>query len=233
MHPTQLEVGDVLLCRGQKDGTSLGAYVRGEIAAASASVYTHAAICVGTGRVLDARVGQGVTIRRVVELLAESTYVAVLRQPLWRQSGAQAALQSFAERLSSKRVKYNKRRFWRFLLKPSRDKQLLWEREVAANQGTVFEKLEKFFESGEHPLDGRVEEYFCSELVVHAFERCGIVGRAVLIPNNPSYIAPGDLARDATYGYPVGYMAKGSAFEIPSDDPLVSHQTLWEIFSRS
>lgn len=92
MHPAQLEIGDVLLCRGDTKRWGFPAYVRSEISIASSSVYTHAAIYIGNGRILDAQVRQGVTVRSVVELLAEATYVAVLRQPFWRNEAAHAAL---------------------------------------------------------------------------------------------------------------------------------------------
>lgn len=148
------------------------------------------------------------------------------------ERGGACCARRFTQEMSTRRVKYNRRRFFDFLLKPSRDKQLTWERQAAENQASTFQQLEEFFESGAHPLDGRAEEYFCSELVVHAFERCGVVSRAVLIPNNPTFIAPGDLAKDATYGYLVGFMAKGPEFEVPDDDALRFQPTLQEIFSN-
>jgi hypothetical protein len=222
LHPSQLEPGDVLLCRGNTTGVSPAAYVRGEISIASSSPYTHAAIFLGGGEVVDARVAEGIRVRPLPALIAESDYVAAIRQPdVWSADRVEK-LRSFARKLHEMGMKYNIDAFRAYVFKPTLDKKLAWESYQEAHRATIMDRIEAIF-SGEtvDPPPDPFRKYFCSELVVSVFELVGFLGRGAGEIYNAAYMAPGDLVRDCTFGFLVGYMAKEAPRPVPADDPLL------------
>lgn len=221
LHPSQLEAGDVLLCRGNTEGVSLKAHVSGAISAATSSPYTHAAIYLGDGKIVDARVLQGIRVRPLVDLIASTTYIASLRQPGAWDAARVEELRAFAERLHELGTKYNIDAFKSYVLKSALNRQLDWEAQRSAHQDSVMERIEAAFANPSPPSQDTSRRYFCSELVVAAFAKVGYLGKGADVIYDPAYMAPGDIPRDNTFGFLVGYLSKGPAFDVPSDDPLL------------
>lgn len=230
LHTSKLQAGDVLLCRGNTTGVSLSALIRSEISAATSSPYTHAAIYLGNNEVADARVLQGICVRQLTELLTESVYIAVLRQPdVWSPDRI-SKLKSFICRLVEMGAKYNRAPFNGYILEPALNRKLLWEGRQLDYYKTVVDQIEALFSGNTPPSpDDPYRRYFCSELVVAAFKVCGYMGEGVDIIYNPAYLAPGDLVKDHTFGFLVGYMAKGSTFDVADDDPLIGTSLVSEV----
>jgi hypothetical protein len=219
LHPSQLEAGDVLLCRGNTEGVSVKAHVSSAISATTSSPYTHAAMYLGDGKIVDARVLQGILVRPLVDLIASTTYIAALRQPGAWDAARVEELRIFAEELHG--TKYNVDAFKSYVLKFPRNRQLKWEAQRSAHQDSLMEKIEAAFANLSPPSEDTSRRYFCSELVVAAFAKVGYLGKGADVIFDPAYMAPGDIPRDNTFGFLVGYLAKGSPFDVPSDDPLL------------
>lgn len=220
-HPSQLQPGDVLLCRGNTEGVSLSAYISSEIAAATSSPYTHAALYLGDGQIVDARVLQGIRVRRLTELLASTQYIAAMRQPgLWDPVRI-ARLKAFAKTLDELGAKYNTDAFAGYVLEPELNRKVKWEEHRKAHHDSVMEQIEAAFARPSRPPEDPLRKYFCSELVVAAFVHVGYLGPGADVIYEPGHMAPGDIPRDHTFGFLVGYVATGSPFDVPADDPLL------------
>lgn len=223
LHPSQLEPGDILLCRGNVGGVSPTAYIRSQIAEATSSPYTHAALYLGTGKIVDARVLQGIKVRPLIELIADSDYVAAVRQPDVWSNDRIARLRQFAERLDAMGMKYNTDAFKGYVLEPVLNRKLKWEQHKQDHRVTVMDQIEALFSGATSATpEDPYRKYFCSELVVAAYQVVGYLGPGADKIYQPAYTAPGDIVRDCTFGFLVGYLAKGSPRSIPEDDPLVA-----------
>lgn len=220
-HPSQLQPGDVLLCRGNTEGVSLAAYVSSEIAAATSSPYTHAALYLGNGQIVDARVLQGIRVRPLTELIARTQYIAAMRQPGAWDAVRVDRLRAFAKKLDELGTKYNTNAFAGYVLEPELNRKVRWEDHRQAHQDSVMEQIEAAFARPPPPREEPLRKYFCSELVVAAFVHVGYLGIGADVIYDPGHMAPGDIPRDNTFGFLVGYIAKGTPFDVPSDDPLL------------
>ncbi len=218
---SQLQPGDVLLCRGKTEGVSPSAYVSSQIAAATSSPYTHAALYLGNEEIVDARVLQGIRVRQLTELIADTQYIAAMRQPGVWDSDRVDRLKAFAKGLNELGAKYNTDAFARYVLEPELNRKVIWEAHRQAHQDTVMAQIEALFAGPPSPRENPLRKYFCSELVVAAFVHVGYLERGADVIYDPGHMAPGDIPRDHTFGYLVGYMAKGAPFDVPSDDPLL------------
>ena len=103
------------------------------------------------------------------------------------------------------------------------DKKLAWEQRQGAHGDTIMDRIERIF-SGKpvEPPPDLYRKYFCSELIVAAFELVGFLGRGANEICQPAYMAPGDIIRDCTFGFLVGYIASGAPSSVPPDDPLLN-----------
>jgi hypothetical protein len=220
-HPSQLKPGDVLLCRGNTEGVSLAAYVSGEIAAATSSPYTHAALYLGEGQIVDARILQGIRVRPLTELIASTQYIAAMRQPGAWDAVRVDRLRAFAKWLDELGAKYNTNAVASYVLEPELNRKMRWEAHRKAHHDSVMEKIEAAFAQPKPPQDDPQRKYFCSELVVAAFVHVGYLGPGADVIYDPGHLAPGDIPRDHTFGFLVGYLAKGPSFDVPGDDPLL------------
>jgi len=187
-----LVAGDVLLCYSQMM----------EGAHPEMDGYSHAAICVEAGRVLNADASGGVGLCSAVSLLESYDHLAVKRSSgLWNLAEVER-LQAFAFESAGKR--FNLIGMQRV---PLRMQQHL---------ETVMEKLGACFETG-HAESPLADSYFCSQLVVAAFVYAGVIGKEASAVLSPKVATPLGLSADAVYGTFVGYVARQGYCFPPGD----------------
>lgn len=223
--------GDVLICRGSLDGVSKGAWARQEIASATNSPYTHAAIALRDAEIADARPAKGVCIRPLEELINESDYIAVFRPHpgLWN-SQSLSALHNFTNTLRSLEIGYNHRPFWKWLPMPIAERKVAWEKAKDNHQTGIQAELQRYFDEGPPAASNPNRPYFCSELVVACFTQCGPIDPSAYALYKPEVFAPGDLPNDPTFGLFVGFICSNPNKKIPDDDPHLHSTTYHQIY---
>ncbi|HCE93744.1 MAG TPA: hypothetical protein DEV74_14795 [Acidovorax sp.] len=210
-----LRPGDVLLCRGD------GAFdvTRRVIASKTGSQYTHAAIYLGEGMVLEA-VRPRVQKVPLDELLERYAHVAVFRQPdAWMPDRIQA-LAFFASKSVIAKARYNLGGALKIF-----DAK-------ADHQNTVYERLDAYFKDPKSVSWSEKEEYFCSELVVDCYIVAGFIDPSAIAVYQSHTYSPGDLAEDPTFGTFAGYISGRPGYTIPSSDEFYGRTTFDEIFGR-
>lgn len=212
----QIRAGDVLLCcRASKSAQET------EIAEATKSEYTHAAICIGRGKAAGAGLDKGIQIHQVRALTRWFDHIAVLRQPDAWSSERIEALTAFAGAADAAEAGYNYEGLNNFL-------------EIrSTHESTVQERLTEFFD-GRHepPMPTAVGRYTCSEFVVAAFIIIGFIDRSAAIVYSPNVFSPGDLGEDPTFGTFAGYLPLKEGYEIPTSDRFYDEPTFFEIFEE-
>jgi hypothetical protein len=97
------------------------------------------------------------------------------------------------------------------------------------HEETLPSKLNAFFEGQFLPEPSRKTSYHCSEFVVAEFTAIGIIEPTAAIVYRASVISPGDLGRDATFGFFDGYLTQTPGYQIPQDDDFFHSQPFSEI----
>lgn len=216
MNQQDIRPGDVILARGDINRWSPG---REAIKAVTGSPYTHAAIALSGNEVMDARAFIGVKIRQFTELLQQADYVAVLRHPdAWTDDRVQA-LRDYSAALHALGAKYNYVGAAAFLT----NSKVTW-------QAGLTEALQRYFEQGEPQAVTKYGPFFCSELVVACFVHGGFIAPSAAVLMNASFQAPGDILKEPTFGYLVGFLSKDPNFEVLNDDPLRHAAKYHDIF---
>lgn len=229
---SDVRAGDVLLCRGKTDGVLLGPYIRREIASATGSPYTHAAIATSKVEIADARVTQGVTIRPLDDLVKESTLVAVFRTHpgLWTTQTLDE-LRDFAAALHALNAGYNHRPFWKWVPMPAAKRREAWAAKQSDHLASLTDELTRYFEGELVTPPSSYRRYFCSEFVVACFIHCGLIQPSAAIVFRPDVHSPGDLAQDSIFGFFVGYLlAADQSTELLDDDPFLSATRYRDIY---
>jgi hypothetical protein len=205
----QLQTGDVLLC-------VIGGRLAEKVEHNTGSKYTHAGICYSAAEVVDVTFG-GIQKTAAAEFVAGSEYVAVFRNPyIWNQKRVQA-FHHFLDNAISASLSYD-RTGARTFAERKEDHQL-----------TLIDKLYEHFEKGLQAVDHRKPKYICSELVVAAFIEIGFILPSAAITYQCDTYSPGDLGRDPTFGFFVGYLKPETTKEIPKDDEFANKVTLGEL----
>lgn len=208
MQQHDIRPGDLLLSRGGEDEKwSIGEAVRNRIRTATDSPYTHAAIALSSTEIADARPG-GVRIRPLQHLVDGAACVLVLaRDDIW-DAGRLRQLRAYVEDLEALGARYNYADALRF------------EKNKARHQAGITQALEDFFEKSVSNGATNCGPFFCSELVVACLIHIGYIDPSAAVVYDPGTHSPGDLLRDATFGYLVGYLSNDPGFKVPADDPL-------------
>jgi hypothetical protein len=205
----QLQTGDVLLC-------VMGGRLAAKVEHNTESKYTHAGICYNEVEVVDVTLG-GIQKAPAAQFVAGSEYVAVFRNPyIWNQNRVQA-FHRFMDNAINARRKYD-RTGARTFAERKEDHKL-----------TLLAKLYEHFENGLQPVDHNKLKYICSELVVAAFIEIGFIQPSAAIAYQCDTYSPGDLGRDPTFGFFVGYLKPETTEEIPADDEFANKVTLGEL----
>lgn len=165
--------------------------------------YSHAAIALSDGNVLDAS-SSGVRIIKLDHLLDEYEHLAVLTatETWWRHRLQK--LEQFA--LAQNGKKFN----MRGMLGVPKNRQ---QHSVQA-----LERLERFFAGHSPPEAVDRDSYFCSELIVCAFIDAGIIDDSASIVLSPGILSPSDIGRDKAFGFFRGYVLCSATHQIPQRD---------------
>lgn len=220
---SDIRAGDVLLCRGDTDGASAGALVRQEIANATGSPYTHAAIAISSSEIADARVVQGVRIRPLEDIVTESSHIAVFRAHpgLWSAHPLDD-LRDFTAAMHSLKAGYNHRPFWKWVPMSKEERREAWEAVRSSHAEGLMDNLRRYFEEGPPPPESPYRRYFCSEFVVACFIHCGLIAPSAVAAFKPDAHSPGDLQKDSIFGLRVGFISADPSVELPTDDPFLN-----------
>ncbi|RYG39290.1 MAG: hypothetical protein EON93_00175 [Burkholderiales bacterium] len=167
------------------------------------SGYSHAAIYLGSGEILESDAG-GVKRSSVDDILLAYDHIAVMRADNVWSNKRVASLKHFAERQIGK--KFNAHALPRI--------ELLRQTNI---DGAHQQILDHFAGKGA-PVVTERPVYFCSELVVSAFIDAGIITQSAAILFKPETLVPIDIAQDKVFGFFVGYIPKNSRYTIPDND---------------
>lgn len=201
--------GDVLLCRGSsKKKVSVGQKIR-EV---TGSKYTHAAIYIGDGHVVEANPSlfAGVRENRVEDLIHRYSHVAVTRQQDAWPPFRVTAMKTFAKRVVETGAKYNLAGLFKF----TKEKQ--------AHATKLMRKIEAYFSGQLQPDSPEKQAYFCSEFVADCLVASGFISPSAAIVFKTSTYASGDLGRDGAFGSYIGYLSACENYEFPEDDDFYS-----------
>jgi hypothetical protein len=212
----EVRAGDVCLCfrRQDVDGTA-GA----KIASTTDSRYTHAAICIGDGRVAEAVSPDGVHAVPINDWIDDFDHVAVfghLPNEYWDPNRI-TALREYVGELERGRSSFNTAGMLRF------------EERKADHEHKIHDKLHAFFRGQLNSGNTSTTCFFCSQFVVTCFIKVGIIDSSAAVVYEPRATAPGTLGRDSVFGYFRGYLL-GSQ-DVPTTDEFYSETTLDEIHS--
>jgi hypothetical protein len=186
-----LQAGDVLLCYSR---------MMDEVHVEMAG-YSHVAICLDGGRVLQADVG-GVTIDPVASLLDSYDHLAVFRNGWGWDAAAVLRLHAFAAGAAGK--PFNRRGML----------SLPVLQQTHAEE--VMQELSDFFATGSIAPRHQTS-YFCSQLVAEALIEAGLIGQAAGIVLHPSTTSPRGVSLDAVYGAFIGYVLP-AGYTLPAND---------------
>ena len=193
MSPTDLEPGDLLVGYSHLYAGEYG----GETG------YSHAAIHIGAGEVLESD-GQGVQINDIDHVHLAYDHLAVLRtEDMWSPARI-SRLRAFAQTHVGKR----------FNAKGVSELEAVRVQSIQA----LHRDLEKYFLTRHRMVNPSRELYFCSELVSAAFIDAGVISESAALCFRPETLTPGDLMKDKAFGFFVGYLPKTSSYQIPDDD---------------
>lgn len=201
----QLEAGDLLVCviRGSRAQ---------EVAEATGSKYTHAGICYSSTEVVHMTMN-GIEKVAVDQFLRATRYAAVLRNPSIWNSANLKLVRDFLDGCLANHRSYDLAALDTFSIR--RDDHRL----------NLLDNLYAHFEKGLKPHDHRKLKYLCSELVVATFVEVGVIHPSAAIVYQCDAYSVGDLVRDPTFGYLVGYLKADGRGEIPPDSEFASSMT--------
>lgn len=166
--------GDVLL--GYSSSTQQ------KIRNATKSGYSHAAICLSAD-VIEESSSTGVRKIGITELSEDYDHLVALRNPdAWNRSRIQI-LNAFVEDVIRKAAKFNTIGIGKF------------DNRKYNHEHTIYKRLEEFFEGKLQPDPPEKGAYFCSELVVAAFIKAGIIEKSASLLLSPEVMSPGDIAK--------------------------------------
>lgn len=205
---SDLKVGDVLLCWPEHPD-----FAQRRIQSATGSKYVHAAIVMSETPAYAAEVGFGLdmfrkkSLRRtaISDLVARYGHVTVLRHPdAWQDSSALRLRRFIARQLGRTR--------YRAL------KALRVEKRGRAREKNQLALLDGYFAGSSKPRASK-SAYFCSEFVIECFMEGGYLHESAAVIYCAEDTSPGRLARDNTFGFPVGYLTNTNAYVVPDADP--------------
>lgn len=196
-----IHAGDVLLCYSR---------LTAEEETASGTGYSHVAITLPGGRVLQA--DKGVEVVSVESLFEDYDHIAVLReataQELWDDERLKA-LEEFAAKAIGK--PFNRIGLQRF---PAR-------KESYASD--LMERVEGYFEGTTAQVQSDRGLYFCSELITAAFIYVGIIDPSAAVVFTPETFSPSDIAKDKVFGFFRGYVRHSPGYVVPNNDYFKSN----------
>lgn len=199
---TELQPGDVLLRRPIKPG-----FLQRLISHKTDSPYTHASIYLGMNQVAEATALRRVRILPLAKAIKNNSCTGVLRSQAKFDGERIDKLHAFINSLIGKRSGYDYSGIFGFHLKNKR---------YFLNQMEFIRKNCGIYLSAEHFSNNH---YFCSSLVVACYSVVGIIDSSAQCAYPHEVISPGDLYKDPTFGWFLGYLLPRGC-EVPAEDPL-------------
>ena len=206
--PSDLLPGDILLFRSLSPNV-----IAKQISKFTDSPYTHAAIYIGDGEIAEST-PPAVKIRKLSGADTKGVQIGVLRSQLGFSHQRAAAVREFVQQLVVQHAAYDLKGALTFKGRHKEFHKRLLD-EIAANYGKIT-TTDEFLK----------QAYFCSALVVACYMVAGVIGDTAQVAYPPNVISPGDLHRDPTFGWVLGYIVPDGK-NIPADDPLMVG-TLWK-----
>ena len=189
-----VQPGDVVLCFS----SSMRDARRGR-----ESGYSHAAICIEPGQVLESA-GGGVRHNALSDLVEEYEHLAVLRNAQAWDVDRLTMLRKFDSDVLG--LPFNSAGL----------KQYEVKHEDALT--TQLQRIQAYFTSKPHNQFSPGAALFCSELVVTAFIEAKIIGASAIAAFLPETFLPQDLANDMLFGFFIGYLIPYAKYSIPPGD---------------
>ena len=210
---SDLKAGDVILCFENSRFDPLGK----KIQKVTGSEYVHAGIFLGDNMVVES-MASGLTKESISNVIARYDHVAIIRRhDAWCESNI-VLLRYFAEKALETGCKYN----FSGVMKFKQSKQL--------HEATVIQQLEDYFSGNMVQKSPLKHQYFCSEFVVDCFIATGFIDQSAAVYYNSETFAPGDLGKDPTFGYFLGYISDDENYQVPEADEFYNQSTWEDIF---
>ncbi|WP_305829405.1 YiiX/YebB-like N1pC/P60 family cysteine hydrolase [Photobacterium leiognathi] len=209
-----LQSGDVVLCYKNGKFDALGKAIK----KVTKSDYVHAGIFIGDNIVAESMTS-GLTTETLDNVLKRYDHVAIFRRhDAWDDSRVRL-LKYFVEKMLESKCKYNFSGVFNF--KSAKEE----------HQMTLTEQLENYFDGSCVQASPIKDKYFCSEFVADCFIVTGFIDPSAAVLYSSSVIAPGDIGRDATFGYFLGYLSSDSQYGVPKEDEFYNASTWGDIFN--
>jgi hypothetical protein len=181
------------------------------ISTATETPYTHAAVHLGNKQIVEST-SPKVQIRKLSDVNKKNYVIAVLRSQCGFLKKREAALKHFASKL----IEHGALTTGPAYTFKERKDQFLTQllNNLERNYGTITSEDEFVKRS-----------YLCSALVVACYTVTGIIGDTAQQAYQPNVFSPGDLHRDPTFGWLLGYIIKNRRIVLAatlSDSPCTS-----------
>lgn len=193
--------GDILLYRPKHPD-----FKQRKIAKATKSPYTHAAIYLGDGSVAES-VRPRVRVVTLSEAVAGCLCVGILRTQIDFADWRVKRLRAFIAALVANKAKYD-------LLGA-----LSAVKRRENHMADELETIRRNFGKARSAADFVNSRYFCSALVVACYCIANLIGASAHVAYPTDIFAPGDLHRDVTFGWFLGYLVP-RGHTVPTTDPL-------------
>ena len=197
-----LKPGDILLYRTKKKSI-----VSSIIRWWTGSPYSHAAIYMGDGKILEALVP---SIKINPLKIQRGGYIGVIRSQLGFKPEHEKILHDFADQLVKNKARYDLRGVLQFI----------------GINSQIYQDNIKAILSGTANIRGDERtRYFCSALVARIWCIVGIAHESAWSLFLRDLISPGDIPGDVNFGWFLGYLIPPGT-TVPDDDPM-QHGTIW------
>lgn len=208
-----LQFGDIILCYENGKFDALGKVIQ----RVTKSEYVHAGIYLGDNIVAESMIS-GLAKESLDNVLQRYSHVAIFRRHDAWDDGRISLLNYFVDKMLQAGCKYNILGVLKFKLAKEEHQQ------------TLTQRLEDYFSGNYAQISPIKNRYFCSEFVVDCFVVTGFIEPSAAVLYNSTVTAPGDLGRDPTFGYFLGYLSSDPKYEIPEDDEFYNASKWEDIF---
>lgn len=197
-----LQPGDILLYRNGRKSI-----VSSLIRWWTRSPYSHAAIYLGNGEILEA-ISSGIKINRLK--LPRGGYIGVMRSQLGFGIERQHILQDFAKQLVEQKARYDFRGVLQF---------------VGPRSQAYHDNISAILAGADSIRGNERTRYFCSALVARTWCIVGIADESAWSLFLRDLISPGDIPGNVNFGWFLGYLIS-SGTTVPDCEPMVAG-TIW------
>ncbi len=200
---SQLQAGDILLYRTKKTSV-MSAMVRWR----TSSPYSHAAIYLGDGKILEAVVPR---VRIAPLKVPTRGYIGVIRSQCGFGPERQEILRDFAAQLVTNKTRYDLRGVLEF---------------VGIRRDEYWKNVQAIIDGASSVKGDERTKYFCSALVARIWCIVGIADESAWYVFLQDLVSPGGIVGDVNFGWFLGYLVPPGV-TVPDSDPL-QQTTAWK-----